>query len=109
MSNQNEEVFSKSIIRKPAPKPEFSEYEFPMDKTPIAKEKFPHIYKSLELCWGTNEFHKYLSSLYLIERNDRSGFPFEMLKEIEVIAAVHDTKFPHLKVKLDKWDFAYKR
>ncbi|MDD4977452.1 MAG: GspE/PulE family protein [Gallionella sp.] len=60
------------------------------------QDRHQRILQRIELIWGESETLKYLNSLLLEDREDREGFPLEIISEIVSIKQVHDTLFPLL-------------
>ena len=66
------------------------------DDTPplvIIREKYPRIATAIELMWGSREMDTYFSRLIVNERNDRAGFPREIMAAILTLSADHVRRF----------------
>jgi len=70
---------------------------------PLTHSRFNHIYKVLELFWGSKDFAEYLKTLVLTERSGREGFPPEIIKELFTLQLAHDKQFPEF-VLVTVWD-----
>lgn len=65
---------------------------------------YPHIQKRLEIIWGTMECRKYLKSLCVIDREDRKGFPFEIIQTFVDLISLHDSAFPQYMPNIQIWN-----
>jgi hypothetical protein len=79
-----------------------------VDETPplfIIRDKYPRIAKAIELMWGAPEMDSYFSQLIVNERNDRAGFPREVMAAILKLSADHTQrfKFDQKKTFSDSW------
>jgi type II secretory ATPase GspE/PulE/Tfp pilus assembly ATPase PilB-like protein len=57
---------------------------------------FPRIVQKVEGLWGTHEAMPYLNDLLLSDREGRSGFTDEALREITYLKQLHEYEYPHL-------------
>jgi hypothetical protein len=64
---------------------------------------YPHVAQNLVDFWGTSFFNDYIEQLSTTNRNDRSGFTFSALMEIQKVAEAHSTRFPHYKKIFTAW------
>jgi len=55
---------------------------------------FPHISKHIVITWGHQSFKDYTKTLFSTTRNNRQGFPSEVLIELMDIDTLHDKLFP---------------
>jgi hypothetical protein len=55
---------------------------------------FPRIGKGIELMWGDKAFPKYMGKLIADGRNDRQGFPYEVLMALMRLQMLHDELYP---------------
>ena len=60
----------------------------------IVHSAFPRVGKGIELMWGDKEFPKYMGKLIADGRNDRKGFPFEVLMALINLQILHDEVYP---------------
>lgn len=74
-----------------------------IDSLNAIKDKYPHVHQKLEVLWGTVECKNFISDLITPKRDDRSGFSFEVLMEINKISEHHRQAYPHL-YKQSVWD-----
>ena len=58
---------------------------------------YPHVARNLVDFWGTSYFNAYIEQLSTTNRNDRAGFSFEALMEIQKVLEAHLDRFPHYK------------
>lgn len=72
----------------------------------LLKEKFPKIYDKIELIWGYKECEIELDRLIISSRENRQGFPRDVLQAIITIHAEHQRQFGIFK-RLDPWDIGY--
>jgi hypothetical protein len=97
------------LIKDPPSKaaPKAVDVKFDDSKAPLIVEKYKHVHLNLKLYWGTKDFHEYVMALVLTERAKRAGFPFEVLRELDLLIQDHDVKFPHFRPKETKWDINF--
>ena len=71
----------------------------------IIREQYPRIAKAIELMWGTREMDTYFSRLIVNERNDRAGFPRDVMAAILKLSADHAKrfKFDQQEIMNDSW------
>lgn len=55
---------------------------------------FPHVSKQLVCSWGQKDFKTYTDTLISSTRNDRAGFPFAVMAELDTIIDTHDECYP---------------
>lgn len=72
-------------------------------KTSLIQEAYPHIANNLVEFWGTSYFNEYVSLLGTTHRNNRAGFAFPILMEIQKIIDAHGDKFPHYRQDTILW------
>lgn len=61
----------------------------------LIKNRFPHIAKSIEICWGSGELTLYLNNLFHDTRDGkRQGFPRDIAKALWQILDLHTKEFP---------------
>ncbi|MDD4928256.1 MAG: ATPase, T2SS/T4P/T4SS family [Gallionella sp.] len=63
-------------------------------------EKYERILQKIELSWDSQDADKYLDSLLLKDRDDRQGFSFEAISEIDLVKRIHDYLIPSSKIDL---------
>lgn len=63
----------------------------------ILQRDYPHVAQNIVDFWGTSFFNEYIDQLATTNRNNRSGFSFEALMEIQKVLEAHTNKFPHYK------------
>ncbi len=71
----------------------------------LARE-FPHVFDVISLLWGNPEMGVYFDRLLLQDRDDRRGFPAEVVNEVFALREFHDTLFPQLAQKFELWQSA---
>lgn len=59
-------------------------------------EAHPRIIDRIETSWGTHDCASQLASYVFSDRPDRSGFSFEVLRELFMLKELHEANFPHL-------------
>lgn len=98
--------FEVPVVKAPPPPP-------PPPKIPpraLLKDKFPRILDRVELLWGTLELHKYLEQTLFTERNNRQGFPRDVM---QALGDIHNEHRQVLKSKRmvfeDVWDLQFGR
>lgn len=69
----------------------------------ILEKEYPHVAQNLVDFWGTSFFNEYIDQLATTKRNDRSGFSFEALMEIQKVLDAHADRFPHYKRIYTVW------
>lgn len=72
----------------------------------VLKTAFPKICEKIELMWGYKECELELDRLIVSNRENRQGFPRDVLQAIITIHAEHQRQFGVFK-KLDPWDIGY--
>lgn len=75
---------------RPPPGPPVIDEVPPLD---IVRERFPRIAKAIELMWGTRELESYLGKLIITERENREGFPPDVLSALLRISRQHAQEF----------------
>lgn len=55
-------------------------------------EGFPRVIKALTTIWGTPECLSYLRKLIVDERGDRQGFPFHIMSDLMLLAAMLESQ-----------------
>ncbi len=55
----------------------------------VVKEKCPRVLYSIEMLWGTTELHQYLGKTLFTDRNNRQGFPPDVMSALMKIYAEH--------------------
>lgn len=67
-----------------------------MDENKAAIEDYPHIVERISELWGNPHLVHYIRELSIDEREeDRKGFSFEVLTELEWLVEVHHVFCPH--------------
>ena len=69
----------------------------------VLQRYYPHVAQNLVDFWGTSFFNDYIQQLSTTNRNDRSGFTFSALMEIQKVAEAHSARFPHYKKVFTAW------
>lgn len=69
----------------------------------ILQRDYPHVAQNLVDFWGTSYFNDYIDQLSTTNRNNRSGFSFEALMEIQKVLDAHADRFPHYKRIYTVW------
>ena len=70
----------------------------------IIHAKFERIAKAIELYWGEPECPPYINALLSDGRNNRKGFPYDVLTAIVTLQGLHDQLFPeHIIEDPDEW------
>lgn len=64
----------------------------------LLQAKFPRIGKALEFLWGQKEFPPYVNKLLNDGRNDRQGFPVDVMTAIMSLQILHDEMFPQFQL-----------
>ncbi len=59
----------------------------------IIRDLYPKIAKAIELMWGNREMDAYFDRLILNDRNQRAGFPREVMAAILKLSADHCKRF----------------
>lgn len=59
-------------------------------------EQHPRIIERIEGSWGTHECANLLNDFVFADRPDRSGFSFEVLRELFMLKELHEANYPHL-------------
>ena len=66
------------------------------DKESILDKNYHRIAEQIKLLWGYDEFFKFVEKLILVEKErDRSGFPYEVVLELNALQDIHRKKFPN--------------
>ena len=65
--------------------------------------EFPHVSKKLLSLWGTGECMDYLEDLLnyepSAERPQREGFPFGVMRELQVVQHYHIEQYPEVQCR----------
>jgi hypothetical protein len=103
---KNYQVMSIPVIKRPPVlNLEILTADFPDDLAKNLKEKYKHVYNSLDLRWGTMEFYSYMKTLMINEeRTHREGFSVDAMLELYHLQDDHDATFPKLRMKLCNWE-----
>jgi hypothetical protein len=65
------------------------DYELHYNQLSNLENLFPYIVQKIELLWGNRECETYLKSLFIDARGGRSGFPPDILSELNVLLDTH--------------------
>lgn len=59
-------------------------------------EQYPHVMKKIVDFWFTSECSTVLQTLCLVEttRDNREGFPFDVMSDLIMLQALHEQHFP---------------
>lgn len=64
--------------------------DFLGDQASVLDQSYPRIADKVELLWGHNEIYLYLDQMMVVEKGrERSGFPFTVMKEFQVLREIH--------------------
>lgn len=68
-------------------------------------DDYPHVAKNLALFWGTDLFDQYLETIVMsyptADRPERQGFPYEVLRELRLVAEAHSAQFPQFGISIN--------
>lgn len=75
------------------------------------EERYPHnleknysrIFNQIMELWGKDELDRYFSELFLADRPERQGFPFEVMREIGFLQELNDEAKRVQEEKADAW------
>jgi len=59
----------------------------------IIRDQYPRIAKAIELMWGSREMDTYFYQLIVNKRNDRAGFPRDVMAAILRLSSDHTQRF----------------
>jgi hypothetical protein len=75
----------------------------------ILKEKFPRILSKINLLWGTIELHNYFQQTQFMDREDRQGFPPDVVDALGQINAEHEQLLLRSGIlRADVWDMQFR-
>jgi hypothetical protein len=69
----------------------------------VLSRDYPHVAKNIVDFWGTSYFNDYMEKLFSTNRNDRAGFSFAALMELQKVLDAHLERFPHYKRVYTAW------
>ncbi|GAB4164847.1 MAG: hypothetical protein Fur0039_00150 [Rhodocyclaceae bacterium] len=69
---------------------------------------FPHVENAIALMWGSQEIYRYFDKLFLADRNDRAGFPPEVIQEIAALRYLHEKLYP-ARAGANPWDLCFQK
>jgi len=70
---------------------------------------FPHVERAISLMWGSPEIYKYFDRLFLQDRQERKGFPPDVIQEIQGLRWLHEKVFPSSTTKHDIWHLSFSK
>lgn len=86
----------------PPPKPKIP----PRD---VLKEKFPRILEKVTHLWGSMALHKYFQETLLTDRNNRQGFPPEVMDALGQLHVEHQQVLMKAGlIRMDVWDMQFR-
>ena len=75
----------------------------------LLKQKFPRIMTSVEMLWGSIELHQYFHKLLYSDRENRQGFPTEVMEALGELYAEHEAVLKQRNMLTsDLWDTYFK-
>jgi hypothetical protein len=75
----------------------------------VLKQKFPRILTSVEMLWGSIELHQYFHKLLYSDRENRQGFPTEVMEALGELYAEHEAVLKQRNMlSSDLWDTYFK-
>ena len=75
----------------------------------VLKQKFPRIMTSVEMLWGSIELHHYFHKLLYSDRENRQGFPTEVMEALGELYAEHEAVLKQRNMLTsDLWDTYFK-
>lgn len=80
-------------------------FKFIGDKIQHVNRLFPRIAKKICEVWGSDEFDSYINSLVVCDREDRQGFPPEVVSELMALSFLHDEYLREKELGEDPWAF----
>ncbi|HCX34824.1 MAG TPA: hypothetical protein DHV08_15590 [Rhodocyclaceae bacterium] len=69
---------------------------------------FPHVESAISLMWGSPEIYRYFDKLMIADRNDREGFPPEVIQEILALRSLHEKLYP-ARAGVDLWGLCFQK
>lgn len=64
-----------------------------LDAVQTIRARYPHVAQIIEQIWGTREMDVYFDRLVVKDREERSGFPPEIMAAILNLSAMHVKQF----------------
>ena len=69
----------------------------------VLSKDYPHVAQNIIDFWGTSYFNDYMERLFSTNRNNRAGFSFAALMELQKVLDAHLERFPHFKRIYTVW------
>lgn len=87
--NSKENIDLKSNLNSDVCYPEQKKKPDPINPRLILSEQYPRIMKQIRSVWGSMELHKYFMRTLFSDRQDRKGFPPEVMSAIMQLHTEH--------------------